>query len=1236
MHRFWKLALEPLVAATAPRRILEIGAEKGDNTGRLLAWAADHDAVVISVDPSPQFDVEEWQREHGERFGFHRTTSLEALPEITDIDLALIDGDHNWYTVIGELRLLDRGERAPVIALHDVGWPYARRDLYYRPDDIPEEFRQPFAHRGIRPDSDELRDPGLNDHLANAIEEGGPRNGVMTAIEDFRSESERDWRFAELPGMHGLGLLVPTARFEENRELRAVLSELSRAPALRSVAREIETQRVWIEIRRAETRQRLLAREEASDELQAQLERTLRELERAEESTGGSEELAQATTALETQQLITERLQEDLGDRDTAMALELDRLRVRAERAEAESSEHARRAAALEQRLEALSREQTTAGLELERISGELASITGQRDSLRVASEQLERQLAELAERERRLTEGARAIEQSAAGAEAARHGAEVAATRAQAGLDAAEHQLGRLRREKAALERRLRAARDDRDRLLTELSERGRGTGLAPVEPGSAGEGRLRAAPAVVSPPESAQEQPPASAEPPEPPLELIERRHFLERVTGLMPPGEQLEGIHDPLALPELGDRRGFLVDRHEAPTGVTPAAQPTVDVVVCVHNAPDDVRRCLWSLTARASYPFHLIIVDDGSNTETATLLDRAAAVPGVELIRNSEPPHGYTIAANLGMKAATADYVVLLNSDTVVTTGWLERMIECGESDERIGILGPLSNAASHQSVPELREGGAWATNELPNWLTSDGMASVIRRASRRERPRLPFINGFCYGIKRSVFEAIGYFDEENFASGYCEENDFSYRAGQAGFELAVVDDGYVFHAKSKSYTVEGRSERAKRNYQIFLDKHDREHINELVRGMEQNAALAPLRLEMGRRLSSPIAAADRVVGSDPLRVVFILPGLGKGGSGGSHSVYQEVRGMRDLGIPATIALSAHAWERAESAYDDAPEVFQPFADLDQLAAITADAQVISATHFKSVTLLARLRELRDDFLPAYYVQDYEPFFMLADHPDHDEAYGSYTAVPGALLFAKTHWLCNALGHAHGVHVAKVEPSIDSTLYRPGHRSGDGPIRVVAMVRRRTPRRQPQGTVDLLERLRREFGEQVETITFGCEDADLRKLTDDPVTLKAHCGLLKRHQVADLMRSTDVFLDFSTYQAFGRTALEAMACGSTAVVPRIGGAAEFARDGYNAVVVDTCSETATYEGLAGLAGDRERVRLLQAGAVQTASRYSIVRAALSEYVLFDNEYRARFGSSSDIADRSAGRP
>jgi hypothetical protein len=81
-----------------------------------------------------------------------------------------------------------------------------------------------------------------------------------------------------------------------------------------------------------------------------------------------------------------------------------------------------------------------------------------------------------------------------------------------------------------------------------------------------------------------------------------------------------------------------------------------------------------------------------------------------------------------------------------------------------------------------------------------------------------------------------------------------------------------------------------------------------------------------------------------------------------------------------------------------------------------------------------------------------------------------------------------------------------------------------------------------------------------------------------------------------------------------------------VPRLGGAAESAVDGENCLVVDTCDEDATYEAVASLVGDRARLRLLQAGAAATGSRYSVVRAALSEYVLFDREYRQRFTSAT----------
>jgi glycosyltransferase involved in cell wall biosynthesis/GT2 family glycosyltransferase len=675
------------------------------------------------------------------------------------------------------------------------------------------------------------------------------------------------------------------------------------------------------------------------------------------------------------------------------------------------------------------------------------------------------------------------------------------------------------------------------------------------------------------------------------------------------------------DPLALPLAADLRGM----------VTPAAQdgamntPSVDVVVCVHNALEDVRMCVWSLLHKASRPFHLIIVNDGSDDTTTSFLDDLARrVPALTLIHRSDPPHGYTIAANLGLRASTADYVVMLNSDTVVTYGWLERIVAYGEQHERVGILGPMSNAASHQSVPERRSGGSWSTNPLPGWLTADGMAVVLQRAAPRTETRLPFLNGFCLTIKRTVIDDVGEFDEERFASGYAEESDYAQRVRAAGFELAVVDDAYVYHAKSRSYGTAGRNEVSKQAYQTLLAKHGKDEIDRLVREMEAGTMLEPVRVAVAQTISSPEATAAALAqdDGDRLSVVFVLPGLGDGGSGGSHSVYQEVHGLRRLGVPARIALHADAWDRAAAAYADADAVFETYEDTDDLALRTADANVIVATHFKSVATVAAVRGQRDDFLPAYYVQDYEPMFTFADLADKQEAAASYTAIGDALLFAKTHWLCNVVSRRHEVFVAKVEPSIDDELYRPpASRPDSGPVRIAAMVRPRTPRRQPYSTTAVLERLLDRFSGEVEVTTFGCRRAELAKVTRSSGLHASHRGLLKREEVASLLGSSDLFLDMSSYQAFGRTALEAMACGATAVVPRLGGLSDFARNGENLLTVDTMDRDATFEAVAALVDDRQRLAALKAGARETASRYSILRAALSEYIVLRDAYQRR---------------
>jgi GT2 family glycosyltransferase len=1196
MSAFWTSLLEPLLDALEPRRILEIGSDKGTTSRLLLERAEAHGAVLHVIDPKPAFDPDELSREHPDSLVFHPALSLEVLPTLERVDLALVDGDHNWHTVLNELRLLERraGEEdgpMPVVALHDVEWPYARRDLYYDPDTIPAEARRPFERRGLHPDSDELVDDGLNPHLANATRPADAHSGVRGAIEDFLAESEEKWKLFEVPGQHGLGVLATVELLEEREPVRKVLRRTSRADFLRGRVEAVERDRIEAEIRRVKStqaaKQAQAARPERGAKEEAELEEAQRRVKRL---------TAQRDAAEEREGALEDEL---IGVRR--------KLRLAEEEAEAEG-ERRDRDAKRGKRLEA---EAAAATAEAEAKAAEAETLAAEGEARAVALGRAEERLAAL---ERTLEETRR---QADAGRRAAAElrqtleERELQARRLDAQLTVAQTELGRAKveaevagAERATLRRRLVELAALHESTLEQLGSLD--DAPAPAKRADADSREAHALPRTAA---RASDS-----------LRSDTERDALDVfLSEYRPPRRRGP---DPSALPFPHDRRGVLRAPGE------PGDGPTVDVVVCVHNALDDVRRCLWSLLHKGSQPFGLILVNDGSDEETTAYLEQvAAANPSATLIHNGSPPHGYTIAANLGMRAADADYVVLLNSDTVVTYGWLERIVACGESDERIGILGPLSNAASHQSIPMLRDDDGWATNPLPSFLTPDGLAKLLDRVSPRSRPRLPFVNGFCYVVKRPVLDAIGYFDEESFPSGYCEENDFSFRAAQAGFELAVADDCYVFHAKSKSYTPQARKPIAKRNYETFLCKHGRETIESLVAQVEADESLSGLRESIAAALADPDAMAEALdAGREgALSIAFILPGLGEGGSGGSHSVYQEVKGMLRLGLPARILLPEKAWERAVAAYPDAEEVFETFADADELARQTAGADVISATHFKSVALLADLRARRDDFLPAYYIQDYEPFFAPHGSASFREALDSYAAIPDCLLFAKTHWLCNVVGERHGRHVAKVEPSLDEQLFRAPAVSvgeGEGPLRIAAMLRPRTPRRQPSLTVAVLTALRDRFGDRVELLTFGCQREELAGIAHSDSLLANHRGVLARHEVAELLGRADVFLDMSLYQAFGRTALEAMACECTAVVPRLGGVWEFLVDGVNGLAVDTLEPSPAIEALSELVGERERLHDLQRAARRTAEDYSVGRAALSEYLVFADEHSRRF--------------
>jgi hypothetical protein len=209
VHKF----IAPLLRDRGWKSICEIGASAGETTDELLKEPLAHYTVI---DPCFDEDLEAKYADDS-RVTVVKRNSLDALAAGVEglpgapFDCILIDGDHNWYTVFNELRLIrERGALAPggYLFFHDVGWPYGRRDMYYQPETIPAEFRRPFARKGmVRGQSKLAEDGGICEQFCNALDEGGARNGVLTAIEDFVALSPGEYRFARVQFEFGLGIM---------------------------------------------------------------------------------------------------------------------------------------------------------------------------------------------------------------------------------------------------------------------------------------------------------------------------------------------------------------------------------------------------------------------------------------------------------------------------------------------------------------------------------------------------------------------------------------------------------------------------------------------------------------------------------------------------------------------------------------------------------------------------------------------------------------------------------------------------------------------------------------------------------------------------------------------------------------------------------------------------------------------------------------------------------------------
>lgn len=201
--------LRDIIGIVEPQSIIEVGAWAGTLTKLLLHWSSPFGGKVTAIDPAPHDALPELV-EQEDRLSLIREMSHPGLRQIDEIsEFVVLDGDHNYFSVAGELAIL--GERCegigfPCVLLHDVGWPHGRRDTYEDPDNVPAEHRQPLVRNaGLHPHSDGIVVGGLP-MWASAEKEGGPRNGVLTAAEEFVA-GRAGLRLVTVAPFFGLGVI---------------------------------------------------------------------------------------------------------------------------------------------------------------------------------------------------------------------------------------------------------------------------------------------------------------------------------------------------------------------------------------------------------------------------------------------------------------------------------------------------------------------------------------------------------------------------------------------------------------------------------------------------------------------------------------------------------------------------------------------------------------------------------------------------------------------------------------------------------------------------------------------------------------------------------------------------------------------------------------------------------------------------------------------------------------------
>ena len=593
---------------------------------------------------------------------------------------------------------------------------------------------------------------------------------------------------------------------------------------------------------------------------------------------------------------------------------------------------------------------------------------------------------------------------------------------------------------------------------------------------------------------------------------------------------------------------------------------------DIIIPVYKSPEWVKLCVYSIFKNTDLKIlgKVYLINDCDDELTINCLNNLSLkYPQVVVLQN-EKNLGFIGTTNRGMKESTADYVLLLNTDCIISNGTIEKMISHCESNKKIGLICPISSNAANLTL-KMFDGFSFMQM---NKLLYNKFKGINFDACT--------VVGNCLMITRECIKKTGYLDEA-YGTGYGEETDYQFKAMEQGFEAKVAIDTYVFHKAEVSFgTSKEKQERLQKNRDLFFSRWG-DQYNELMQKYQKN---------------DPIEYINNHISSDDKKKNFefliYLIGFSQN-AGGVHMTVDMVNYLVINGVDCNILYGF------SNGYDEIM-LFNPIQinDIGKYKFKKLVSTIYSSTYY--------VKKMADKYnVPLlYFAQGYEPYFENGN--DYGIAELSYKLADGILTISD--YLKRRYNDMFHVDSEVIPNGINYDLLHVSN--SNKKIRTITIVLRGNVLKGDFILLDIYKYIAEKYSKLNINLLYNNEDIRFPFVDNNKNNINMKKGPFTRKEIAEIMQKSDLYLDASFTEGFGLMALEAMAAGNVCIVSDSGGVNQYIKNGENGYIIKEVNNIDSYiEKIDYLLNNSKEYEKIKENASITASKFDY-DSMISKYI------------------------